>query len=220
MEPLIERIYNTYLKVSRTQNNKPFRYRKNFEGFESEKNYLPALRLEGFFNRHPQIKLEDFFIAPYVIFSEEKDNFYELSFYNSQQAIKIYTMYNKKNLMEDPDSEGQLQKIREGLVFIRDFCLSKKIHLYEYPNYKSEKTHDFLIHLANKQISIYNLFPLKGIDTSIKQYDFELLQFVLKDIAPRISYLRTKFYASTRAKKFSAAGLKKIEKTISTSLDI
>lgn len=220
MDSTLEKIYNTYLKVSRTQNNKPFRYRKNFEGFENEKNYLPVLRLKNFFLRHPQIKMEDYFLAPYIVFSSEKDSYYDLGFYNSQQAVKVYTMYNKKLLMEDPDSDLQLQKIKEGLVFIRNFCLEKKISLEEYTQYKSEKIHDFLIHLTNKQISIYNLFPLKGAEVTLKQYDFELLQFILKDIASRISHLRTKFYASSQAKKFCAAGLKKIEKTIKSTLDI
>lgn len=219
MDPLTEKIYNTYLRVSRSQNNKPFRYRKNFEGFENEKNYLPVLRLKNFFSRHPQIKMEEYFLAPYVVFSSEKDSFYDLGFYNSQQAVKVYTMYSKKCMMEDPDSEIQLNKIKEGLVFIKDFCISKKITLQEYTNFKTEKVHDFLVHLTNKQISIYNLFPLKNVDNQLKQYDFELLSFILKDMAARISYFRTKYYASKHAKHFCAVGLKKIEKTIQSALD-
>jgi len=219
MDFLTEKIYNTYLKVSRTQNNKPFRYRKNFEGFESEKNYLPVLRLKNFFSRHPQINMEDYFLAPYAVFAAEKDSFYDLSFYNSQQAVKVYTMYTKKCMMEDPDSELQLNKIREGLIFIKNFCVEKGITLQDYTKHKTEKVHDFLIHLGNKQISIYNLFPLKNVDEQLKHYDFELLSFILKDMAARISYFRTKFYASEHAKSFCAAGLKKIEKAIKITLD-
>jgi hypothetical protein len=163
--------------------------------------------------------MEDYFLAPYVVFSSEKDSYYDLGFYNSQQAVKVYTMYSKKCMMEDPDSENQLRQIKEGLVFIKEFCIKNKISLGEYTSFKSEKVHDFLIHLTNKQISIYNLFPLKNIDNQLKQYDFELLSFILKDMASRISHFRTKFYASKHAKHFCAAGLKKIEKAIKIALD-
>lgn len=219
MDLLIEKIYNTYLKVSRSQNQKPFRYRKNFENFENEAGYLPSLKLKNFFTRHPEIKIEDYFIAPYIVFSETNDKFFDLSFYNTQQAIKVYTLYSRKIMLEDPDSELQLEKITNGLKFIKNFCISKKIPLKEYLNYKSEKVHDFLIHLSNKEITIYNLFPLKNLDKQLKLYDYELLSFILKDLSSRIAYFRTRFSASNHAKQLSTQGLKKIEKIINLQLE-
>lgn len=220
MDKLIEKIYNTYLKTSRTQNNKPFRYRQNFEGFEKEPNYLPALKLKSFFARNPQIKIEDFFLAPYVIFENDKEAFYNLNFYNSLQAIKVYTLFSKRSMNEDPDSDFQLQKITDGLKYIKEFCLEKKIPLSEYLKYKSANVNDFLVHLSHKNISIYNLFPLRDLDRMLRTYDFELLSFILNDLAPRISYFRTKFLASKKAKALSVAGLTKIEKNIKNQLDI
>jgi hypothetical protein len=220
MDKLIEKIYNTYLKTSRTQNNKPFRYRQNFEGFEKEPNYLPALKLKSFFTRNPQIKIEDYFIAPYIIFENDKEAFYDLNFYNSLQAIKVYTLYSKRCMNEDPDSDFQLQKITDGLKYIKEFCLEKKIPLSEYLRYKSANVNDFLVHLSHKNISIYNLFPLRNLDRVLRSYDFELLSFILNDLASRISYFRTKFLASKKAKALSVAGLTKIEKNIKKQLDI
>jgi len=219
MDRLVENIYNTYLKVSRTQNQKPFRYRKNFDNFEKEDSYLPSLKLKSFFTRHPQIKIEDYFLAPYIVFSETNEKFFDLSFYNTQQAVKVYTLYSRKIMLEEPDSDLQLKKITEGLNFIKQFCIDKKIPLSNYLEYKSEKVHDFLIHLSNKQISIYNLFPLKTLDKQLKQYDYELLAFILKDLSSRISYFRTRFLASKQAKQLSIQGLKKIEKIINKQLE-
>lgn len=219
MEFLVDVIYNTYLRVSRTQNNKPFRYRKNFDDFDKEENYLPVIKLKSFFARNPQIKMEDFFLAPYYVFPDNKNAYYDLKFYNSLQAIKTYSLYNKKLMMEDPDSDIQLKKIKEGLTFIKNFCIENKILLGDYTDFKSEKTHNFLIHLAEKNISIYNLFLLKGFDKAIKMYDFELLKFILNDLAARISHFRSKFLASKTAKLLCSEGLKKIENIIKINLE-
>jgi hypothetical protein len=219
MDKHIEIIYNTYLRVSRQKNNKPFRYRKNFDDFEKEENYLPTLKLKSFFTRNPDVRMEDFFAAPYVVFSEEKNAFYDLKFYNSLQAIKVYSLYTKKIAMTDPDSDIQLKKIKDGFVFIRDFCLEKHISLKDYINFKTKETHDFLVHLSRKKISIYNLFLLKDFDKVIRTYDYELLSFILNDLASRISHFRSKFYSSTKAKIFCLEGLKKIEKIIEINLE-
>jgi len=220
MDHFIEKIYNTYLRVSRTQANKPFRYRKNFENFESDPNYLPALKLKSFFSRHPQIKMEDFFVSPYIVFKNDSDSFYDLKFYNSFQALKVYSLFNKQQLMDDPDSELQLGKIKDGLAFIKNFCIEERILLKDYLTHRPEKTHSFLIHLVHKNITIYNLFPFKNFDSSIREYDFELLSFILGDLAARISHFRSKYYASKQAKLFCIMGLKKIEKIIENHLDI
>lgn len=219
MEFLIDKIYNTYLKVSRTQKNKPFRYRKNFDDFDKEENYLPVLKLKNFFARNPQIKMEDFFLAPYYVFPDSKDSYYDLKFYNSLQAIKTYSLYNKKLMMEDPDSDIQLKKIKDGLTFIKDFCIKNKLSLSDYLHYKSEKTHDFLVHLTQKNISIYNLFLLKDFDKILKTYDFELLTFILNELAARISHFRSKFLSSKKAKLLCSEGLKKIENIIKNNLE-
>jgi hypothetical protein len=219
MDYLTEKIYNTFLRISRSRQGKPFKYRKNFTDFETDKNYLPVVRLKGFFTRNSQIKIEDFFLAPYIVFEKETDAFYDLNFYNSLQAIKVYSIYNRKIMQEDVDHEFQLKKIQEGIIFIKNFCLNKNITLANYLNYKTDKINDFLIHLRDKQILIYNVLPLKNFDTIIRTYDFELLSFILGDLASRISFYRTKFLSSSKAKHLSSEGLKKIDKIIQNKLE-
>lgn len=218
MDQAVERIYNTYLRISRTRLGKPFKYRKDFKGFETDKNYLPAIKLKSFFSRNPQIKMEDFFIAPYEVFEKEKEAFYDLNFYNSLQAVKVYSIFNKRSLLNDPDSSEQLEKIKEGIMFIKDFCIKNNFTLDRYLTFKSQKVHDFLVHLVEKKIVLYNLFPLKNFDAILREYDYEMLSFILNDLAPRISYFRTKFLASKKAKIFSFQGLKKIDEALKKSL--
>jgi hypothetical protein len=122
-------------------------------------------------------------------------------------------------MMDDPDSVNQLQKIAEGLKFIKSFCVDNNIQLKDYLSFRSLKTNDFLIHLKEKNITIYNLFPFKNIDVHLKQYDFELLSFILGDLASRISYFRSNYYASKKASILAKTGLIKIEKIIQNSLD-
>lgn len=219
MSITVEKIYNTYLKISRTQRGLPFRFRKDFSQFEKEKNYASVLKLQSFFKRNPSVNIDDFFLAPYVVFKNDQESFYDLDFYNKFQSVKIYTLFAKKILMDDPDSDYQLEKIKDGLLFIKEFCISNKIYLLQYLGYKSSTTNDFLVHLKNKEITIYNLFAFKNLDLYLRQYDFELLTFILGDLAARISHMRTKLYSSKIAKKLCLAGTLKIEKIIKETVD-
>jgi hypothetical protein len=83
-------IYNCYLETTRKLNNKPFRYRKDFEGFEEREDYVYIARLSTFFNKFPNVNIKDFFEAPFFVYKEDAVG---LEFYNSQRAIKAYTIY-------------------------------------------------------------------------------------------------------------------------------
>ena len=83
----IEQIYNTYLRVSRTKKNLPFKLRKDFSDIQKEERYPILLKLENFFKRNPYVNLNDFFEAPYHVYEDEKD--FILDFYLSQKAVKI-----------------------------------------------------------------------------------------------------------------------------------
>ena len=56
-------IYNTYLRVTRTAQNKPFRYRKNFDNFEDTKNYMYVKKLAMFFKNYKHVDPDIFFQA-------------------------------------------------------------------------------------------------------------------------------------------------------------
>ena len=50
-------IYNCYLETSRKLNNKPFKYRKDFEGFEEKEEYILVSKLSRFFAKYSNINI-------------------------------------------------------------------------------------------------------------------------------------------------------------------
>lgn len=210
----IKFIYNTYLKISRKRQNKPFRFRENWDDFEKSKNYLPVLRLKNFFDRNVTVNIEDFFISPYEVYEEEA--FYDLDFYNTLSAVKVYTIYCNKRNQIDVDSELQIENILRGLKFMENFCTSKSILLSEYLTYFEPQAtvNSFIIHLKEKNISVYNLFPFKNFEKIFSSIDFDSLKFILNDIPSKLSIFRAKFYSSKKGRLIAIKGLKLIEQNI------
>jgi len=91
---LEKNIYNSWLATTRSSTGKPFRLRKNFDDFESDKNYFFVQKLSRFFTKYKDIDLRDFFVAPYKVYSD--NILYDLKFYISQKAIKVYKIYKNK----------------------------------------------------------------------------------------------------------------------------
>lgn len=85
-------IYNTWLRITRSKLNKPYRLRKNFDSLDGDSLKL-LNRLEAFFKRNKTIDLEEFFVAPLCVYND--NNNVPLSFYISMKAINIYKLYKK-----------------------------------------------------------------------------------------------------------------------------
>ena len=62
MDEFEKQIYNTYLIVSRSINNKPFKTRKDFTNFEKKPEYLAVKKLAAFFKKHRQLNINSFFL--------------------------------------------------------------------------------------------------------------------------------------------------------------
>ena len=84
-------IYNAYLKHMRLSQNKPYKLRKDFNEFEKNKNYPYIQRIANMFRSCPHINLDDYFIAPYKVYTlEDEDMVYTLDFYRSMKALGCY----------------------------------------------------------------------------------------------------------------------------------
>lgn len=214
----IQDLYNTFLRISRKRQNKPFKLRANFENFEENQNYPYLVKLKSFFERNYIVNIEDFFISPYEIYEDE--TFFGLDFYTTLNAVKAYNIFcsHKNNL--DPDSEIQTESILRGLKFIKEFCIKNSIPLCDYLKHvqPGAVVPSFIVHLKEKNISLYNLFPFKNIEHAFSTVDFSTLKFILNDVAARISFFRTKFYSSKKGKLIATNGLKLIEKEINNNL--
>jgi hypothetical protein len=211
----IKFIYNTYLRISRQKQNKPFKLRGNWDGFEQSKFYPELVKLKSFFDRNTVVNIEDYFVAPYEVYEEE--SFYDLNFYNSLSATKVYTIFCNKRNQLDPDNDQQVLFILRGLKFIKEYCIENNIKLKDYLHFKqtNHTINAFFLHLKEKNINIYNLFPLKDFDKVFSSIDYEAKRFILGDLPMKISFYRVKFYGSKKGRQIATKGLSLIEKEIS-----
>lgn len=188
-------IYNNFLEVSKRINNKPLRYRKNFDNF-SDENYVYINKLSIFFKKFKHINIKDFFEAPYFV---NNDNYYDLKFYLSHRAIQSYTLYNDNYLLNNPDLHQTIEKLKESVKFIYHFCKDKDIKIKDYIHYCSGNYNDFLTHLKERKINIFILFSFKDFEKIVSSLEPEIKTLYNSNLT-KVNYLRTKYYTSSKAK--------------------
>lgn len=193
-------IYNCYLETSRKSNNKPFKYRKDFTDFEDKEDFIHVSKLARLLSKFPNIQVKDFFKAPYAVYNEK---IFDLKFFTTQKALKAYTIYQNKFLVDDPDKMETLLKIKESFEFIFNYCKHNKITLNMYINHIDpvKKWHEFLLHLKYRETVIYALFCFPEFDKVVALYDREIKQFTFGNMFVDLNIYRTKYYASDKAKK-------------------
>lgn len=199
MEEFEKQIYNTYLAVSRSINNKPFRIRRDFTGFESKPEYLAVKKLATFFKKHRHLNIDSFFEAPFFVYGE---NYFGIDFFCTQKAIATYTRYNDNFLIEKPDSKVCGKKIKESIIFITNFCKLNNIRVADYITHKENGSqyYSFLTHLKDRKINVYILFAFKDFERVVKAIDINIKKLLAPSLM-RMDYLRTKIYSSTQMKK-------------------
>jgi hypothetical protein len=189
-------IYNNFLEVSKKINNKPVKYRKNFDNFP-DKNYIIINKLSSFFNKFKHLKIKDFFEAPYFVYDE---NYFDLKFYLSPKAIKAYTLYNDKFLLNNPDNEKTIYKLQDSVKFIYNYCKDNKIEIKKYLTIKEGDFNVFLKHIKNRDIIIFILFAFNNFEKTLSNIDPEIKNMFSSNFS-RLNYIRTKYYSSSKSKK-------------------
>lgn len=107
MTGLEKTIYNTWLATTRSSNNKPFRLRKDWSGFEDKPEYFYVKKLANTFKRYDNVDINEWFKAPYEIYKEDKQTVYDLKFYTSMKAFNCYKLTKTKFKKQTPE---QFQK--------------------------------------------------------------------------------------------------------------
>lgn len=203
-----KRIYNSHLAISRKMRDKPFRIRKDFSDMDQTK--LDRLAsLERFFNSYQNIKIDDYFAAPYAIF--EDDDYFDLDFYLTSKAKKAYSQYMKKIEMDDPDSESSLNRLVDSLKFVKNFCKEKNLTLKEYPLYIEDALPNMIDHLKNHHINMYALHALGVTKIEVEN---RILDFIFSDFWISFQKTKNKFYLSKKMKEFSKQAIDKIIKQL------
>ncbi len=203
-----KRIYNSHLAISRKMRDKPFRIRKDFSDMDQTK--LDRLAsLERFFNSYQNIKIDDYFAAPYVIF--EDDDYFDLDFYLTSKAKKAYSQYMKKIEMDDPDSESSLNRLVDSLKFVKNFCKEKNLTLKEYPLYIEDALPNMIDHLKNHHINMYALHSLGVTKIEVEN---RILDFIFSDFWISFQKTKNKFYLSKKMKEFSKQAIDKVNQQL------
>jgi len=200
-----KRIYNSHLAISRKMRDKPFRIRKDFSDMDQTKIDQLA-SLERFFNSYQNVKIDDYFSAPYVIF--EDDDYFDLDFFLTSKAKKVYSQYMKKIETDDPDSETSLRRLVDSLKFVRDFCKEKGLTLEKYPLYIENALPNIIDHLKNHRI---NMYTLHALGVSKIEVESRILDFIFSDFWITFQKTKNKFYLSKKMKELSKQALTKIQ---------
>jgi len=205
-----QNIYNQYLIVSRSIHNKPFRLRKDFDKFDTEKE-VAVKRLQLFFSKYPHISINEFFKAPYIAF--DKDEHFDLNFYNTPVARKAYTIYTKKLELESADSEFNITAVLTSLKFIKEYCKDKNIDIEEYITFNDNAyIPQFFVHLKEHKVSFYSLLGFSNFEKQFKLIDRDILGVAFSDnILNRLETLKVKFLNSKKCKILVKAGIEKLK---------
>ena len=204
----VEQIYNTYLSVSRGQKNKPWKVRKDFEGFDKTPDGVLCVRLNMFFKRFSQINIKDFLLAPYVIYKDEE--YFPLNFYLTQKAISCYSLLQNQRAEELPDTDGHIKHILESLKYLANICVNENISLGQYYNSKLGYTWRCLEDYRNKHINLYVLLSFPNFDTIFNSMQTQDREIYLKTIANDIVKFKMRLNSSIRAKKIIIEAFKRI----------
>lgn len=207
-------IYNEHLKISRSSRNKPFKFRENFNDFDPKSEIL-VKKLSAFFNKFKHIKPSDFFHAPFEIYKE--DDYFDLSFFCSQRAIKTYSLYIKNEMLAEPDSPQMLIRIVDGLKFIKEFLQENQLTLSDYSDQIDGSINSFLVHFKENRFPIYILYGIPDFENIFKKINTNILYFMFGgSIIQTIDLYRSKFLGSQKAKLLVRSGLSKINQTQTT----
>lgn len=191
-------IYNTYLKVSRS--NKGFKPRQNFNNFDDTKYVL--LKKISKTLKNKKIDPILFFKAPYNMYSEE---FVPLDYYSTFKAISTYRKYTTEIELTKPDDQFNINKLRNSMKFVYEKCGDNNLKsCRDYLDLQSGLYPDFILDVKKNNISYYCLLAL---DVSEKNINLEkdIVEFVCNSFYNTLSSLRSRY---TFSKKIKPLGIK------------
>jgi len=200
----LKRIYNDHLATSRKCRDKPFKIKKDFSKI-TEDQITVLTKLEQMFDSYTNIDPEQFFAAPYKLYQDE--DYYPLDFFTTQKAKKIYAQYMKSLDDESPDTKESLERLRDGLKFVKNFCNEKGLTLDEYSAYCEHNLPCVVDHLKSHKI---NFYVLHSLNVSSLNIETRILDFIFGDFYLTFRKTKNKFYTSQRMKEFSKLIIQKI----------
>jgi len=207
-------LYNLYLSVSRSSRSKPFKLRTNFDGFDETESGVYIKKIATFLSKYPQIKPYAYFKAPFELYPDEE--YFDLSYFCSQKAVKAYTTYMKRKLDQSPDNEEQIQFIKDSIHFIGMFCLKNKISINDYLTYKTGSIPYWVDHLKSYNISIYSLLEFSDLSNIIYTLPKDIKEMAIPEIVNNLHIYKSRYISSVNAKNVVKEGIKIIKRYCET----
>lgn len=206
-------LYNTYLRISRSSRNKPFSYRKDFSDIDNP-TIVHLKRINNLLCKYPHIKPDDYFKAPFKVYPNA--DFFPLDYFSTMKGVNAYSIYRKQIQEMNPDSDEQIEFIRDSLKHIGAFCIKNKIRLNQYPKHKTGLTWDWMKHIKRHEISVYSLMEFPEIYNIITNMPDDEKELFLGDIGLYFLGYKNKYLKSQVAKQLVSEGMKKINKVINS----
>lgn len=211
---LEKKIYNTYLKITRTKKGVPFRYRMNFTDFETNKNYVYVKRIANLLKKNKNVLIEDYFSAPYEVY-DAVDEFYTLKFYASIKAVGVYKLYIKKAEDESPDSDRQITELKKSLRFVYQYCLNNNIgSVEEYLKKQDGHVYAWMKHYTNLDISVIFLLENDIVYDILMSIDEDVRDMMLGGLEKKYFKLRENYLKSNKGKSILKNGITLINKKL------
>jgi len=209
-------IYNTYLRIFRSKQNKPYKLRKDFNNFSDSESYFFVKKLGMFFNKFPHINIDKYFNSPYELYPDD-DTIYDIKFYASPRAIKVYGLYMKHLDQQDPDAEHHIQFAKDSLLYIYKFCKQHNLNLNEYMDHKTGDIPTFVLHLRDRYISIYTMLGFNEFEQKIHNISNDRLNFTIgENFVSTLANYRIRYYNSNKFKRTIKQGINKIKNILLT----
>jgi hypothetical protein len=212
---LEKNLYNTYLRVSKTAENKPFTFRKDFSDMDDSV-ILSLKKISNLFIKYPHITPDDYFLAPYKVYINSEH--FPLDYYAGMGAINSYSLYMKQIQELPPDSDIQLEFIRKSLKHLGSFCIKNKINIEQYPKFKSGLTYEWMKQVKKHEISIYVLMEFSEINNIIESTPEDERELFLGSLGKYYMGYKAKYIQSETAKLLVKEGIKRIKKIISDKM--
>jgi hypothetical protein len=203
-------IYNTFLRTSRSSNNKPFKYRKNFDSVDPTTELI-LKKLSSLFKSHPSLVVEEFFQAPYKLYKDQ--TFFDLQFFVTQRAIKCYTEYIKLRDSLKADDEEMVDNCKKTCIFLYNYCKDSNITLKEYREAKDGMLPLAITHLKTHRINFYTLHAL-DIKHLVDPTLIEVYDLMFENFSNTYHKTYSNFIKSTRLKVVLREALSIIEKKL------
>jgi len=182
--------------VSRTANNKPFKYKKDFFDILNTDKHKFLKRISTLFQKHPEINPKTFFEAPYKLYPDVQ--FFNLEFFSTMRAVKAYTTYKKQLFLSNPDS--QLEDIKESISFIGRFCIDNNIYLHNYSTHRTSDMFTWMTHYKQNKINLYVMFEFSDIFSSVNTLAEDVQRFFVSDFIEQFKSLHN-LYATSQVVK-------------------